>query len=114
MISKEQLRNGIVAYIDGEVIPHLPALGKWGLGSMVVLATRKFDNIYDELSSNKIVNSLGITKDGMIDANTLLTVLKESADKYGKVEVSVPIIGTMVFTPSDVDNLRNYIGVSYE
>lgn len=110
MVSREQFINGILRYIDDQVMPHLPTTGKWGLGTLVVLASERSNVMFEQLMSNEVVRSLDvITKDGMIDADRLIKALKTSANKYGKLVLTIPIVGTLSFTDSDVDTLGLYL-----
>ena len=115
MVNKEQFMNGILTYIDKEVIPVLPTAGKWGIGTVVLLVTDKYSRLFDEITSNPIIKSIGIVDtDGNVDVERLSEALKISADKYGKMTLSIPIIGNLTFTSSDVEKVKHYIngGVS--
>lgn len=110
MANKDEVVNGILKYIDDEVIPVLPTSGKWGLGTMVLLASEKSDEIFKTLTDNSIVKSLGvIDSQGDIDIDRLSIALKKSASKYGKLVLMVPIVGTLTFSEKDVDILYQYI-----
>lgn len=110
MVNKEELVNGILRYIDDEVIPHLPTGGKWVLGSLVFLITERSNVLLEQLLSNELIKTLNIVdSNSMIDADRLIQALKKSANKYGKLVVTIPIVGTMSFTESDVDTLRLYL-----
>lgn len=110
MVPKEQFLNGLVRYCDVDVIPQLPTSGKWIVGAMVIGATKKAENIITQLSSNPIVKSIGIIdENGLIDIDLLADSLRQSADKYGKLSVSLPVVGTMTFSASDIDRAKQYI-----
>lgn len=110
MVNKEQFKNGFLKYIDSEIIPRLPTTGKWGIGTAIILATSNYDSIYERLVNNEIVRTLGIVNDDKcIDLDRLADAMKVSASKYGKMQISVPIVGTMYFSSEDVDKLRNCI-----
>lgn len=117
MVNKEQLIKGVLLYADKEVMPHLPTVGKWGLGSIILLAQNKATNILDQLSINPFVMSLGVINcDGMIDIDLLSNALIQTANKYGKVELTIPMIGSMSFSARDVELLKTYVigGIDYE
>lgn len=110
MVSKEQFVKGVIRYADNEIIPHLPTMGKWGVGTIIVLAKNQSEQILDQLIVNPLVLSLGVTNnDGMIDVNLLASAMRQSAEKYGKMQIDVPMIGTLTFSASDVDKIKNYI-----
>ena len=108
--NSEQVLNGLISYADHEIIDKLPTTGKWVVGTAIGMMSNKAEMFVDNLKSNAIVQMLGIVdEDGMIDADALISSMKSSADKYGKISVDVPLIGRLSFSSSDVDSLRNYI-----
>lgn len=108
--STEQVINGLISYADNEVMSKLPTSGKWVMGTAIGLATTKANNLVETLKTNTIVQMLGIVDEkGMIDVESLINAMKQSADKYGNISVDVPMIGKLTFTSSDVDRLRTYI-----
>lgn len=110
MITKEQFVNGLITYLDREVIPQLPTSGKWYVGTVAFLATTKTDIIFSQLQNTPMVKMLGIIdQEGLIDVDALATALKQSAEKYGKLQIIFPILGTMTFSSTDVDKLRTYM-----
>lgn len=110
MVTKEQILNGIIVYIDKEVIPHLSTAGKWYVGTMVTLLSSRYNHFYEEMVDNSFIKSLGIVDDrGMVDLDLLVVSLMENAEKYGKLQINVPVIGTMTFSSDDVSLLEKYI-----
>lgn len=107
----DQVIQGIINYADAEVINKLPTSGKWIVGTAIGLATTKTTSVIDTLRNNTLVTMLGIVDDnGNIDVDTLISSMRVSAEKYGKITVDVPLVGKLTFSASDVDTLRNYIG----
>lgn len=110
MVTKEQFMNGLLMYADKEIIPHLPTVGKWGIGAAIILATSKGEELLDNLENNSVVQALSIVdENGKIDVDILANALKESADKYGKMQMTIPVIGTLAFTSDDIEKMRYYI-----
>lgn len=110
MVTKEQFINGLVRFFDSDVIPQLPTAGKWMVGAMVIGASKKAENIIASLSVNPVVKAMGmIDENGMIDIDLLADSLRQSADKYGKLSVSFPVVGTMTFSSNDIERAKLYI-----
>lgn len=110
MITKEQLVNGAIKYIDNDVMPSLPTTSKWALGAFVVLLTNKIDNLYNMAKTNPMVSAFGlINDDGLIDSDALLDAIRQSAEKNGKMSINIPLVGVLTFSCLDVDAIRNYI-----
>lgn len=110
MVTKEQFIIGILTYADQEIMPHLPTIGKWGMGTMMVLAESRTESIIDSLVNNPLAKSLGVVNDdGLIDCDELAKALCSSAHKYGKVQMVIPVIGTLTFSEEDVLVVKRYI-----
>lgn len=108
--STEQVVRGLISYADNEVMAKLPVSGKWIMGTAVGLAANKTSNIIDTLKNNTVVNMLGIMdENGNMDVDALINAMREAADKYGKLTVQVPMIGSLTFSSADIDKLRSYI-----
>lgn len=117
MVNKDQLRTGVLKYIDSEVIPNLPSSSKWIVGSLIILCSASYEKYFDYFVSSRAARELGIvTADKMVDINKLAMAIKTSVEKYGRIEITVPFVGklfgdrcTMYFTPEDVDKLKEFI-----
>lgn len=108
MYSKEQILKGCIAYIDNEIMPNVPTYAKWIVGTYVT--TMSLDNAkIDELFHHPLVETLGIEHNGLYDVDTLMNNLRTSARKYGKMELTFPMLGTMTFSEDDVNRLHNHI-----
>lgn len=105
-----KLANGIVNYADTEVISNLPTHGKWIVGAGMGILTSRINEMIDDLSGNALVKAAGIIdENGMIDVDLLMSNLKNSANRYGKMTVQIPVVGALTFSEADIDSLRGYI-----
>lgn len=108
--NSEQIMQGIINYADSEIMTKLPTAGKWVIGTAIGLATTKANEVVASIQNNAMVKALGIVdENGLIDVDTLTSAMKDSADRYGKISVEVPMIGKLSFSSADVETLRNYI-----
>ena len=91
MVTKEQIINGLIQYIDNVVIPALPTQGKWILGTYITLSMTKVNEMYDKFITSKLITELGIVdSNGMVDAESLLDALQMNARKHGKLMLNFP------------------------
>lgn len=109
MVTKEQIKNGLLRYLDAEVLPALPTSGKWVAGAAIILATSNFDRIYADLMTSPVIAALDISHDGLVDVDKLAGALKASAEKYGRMELSIPVIGRLYFSSDDVEKVKHAI-----
>lgn len=109
-VEPQKLINGLVEFADNEVIRNLPTSGKWLLGAGIGIMISRINETVESLVSNPIAKAMGIIDDeGKIDTDLVISNLKQSANKYGRMTIQVPLIGNLTFSESDVDSLKNYI-----
>lgn len=110
MYTSEQVLNGIVKYIDNEVLTKLDTKGKIFLGTGITIAMKNSSEVLSRVQNNEIVKTLGIVdENGQFDVELVAEHLKANASKYGKLQFNVPVVGTLTFTPEDVDRIKEYI-----
>lgn len=110
MVTKEQLMNGLLTYADHEVIPRLTTAGKWGVGTAIILMSQQANQVIDTLTSNEVIKMMNIvTDDGLIDEERLSNALRTSAERYGNLQVQIPVLGVLTFNTNDIDMLHMYI-----
>ena len=117
-VSKNQIVNGIVAYIQQEIMPRMDddrALKI--LFSVAVNAIKANDRLIDKYLSNDIIRAL-IDDDGSgsYDVERLMDWIKMSVEEYGSVPVIVPPIPlispreiTLRLGPSDIAAIQRQI-----
>lgn len=110
MVTKDALKNGLLSYIDSDIIPHLSNPGKWGISALIFIFLSKFEVFLNEIQKNSLFKSLGIIdENGMIDADLLTNALISSAEKYGKLTLTIPLLGTFTFLKEDIEKVRDNI-----
>lgn len=110
MITKEQMMNGLLTFADNEVMPYLPTSGKWIAGTFITLLSSDYSKMVNTLMDNELVKATGVVnQDGLIDIHRLLSALKKTADRYGNLEIDIPIVGVLKFSAEDVEKLKAYM-----
>lgn len=104
MVTKEQFKAGLVAYIEKEFIAKVGGLKKW---AVVLVANEMIMNL-DELIS-KLPNNSYMHEDGMIDIDKLYKDMYKVAERTGSVTEHFPVIGDVSFSKSDIDELYRCI-----
>lgn len=113
MVTIAKIEQGVAAYLDSEVMPHLPngGLEKVLAGTAVSLVIRRSGKILEGYKDNKAVQMLGLMDaEGNVDVDILAEELKKNIPAEG-MKIDVPIIGKMTFHKDDVDKLHEYITV---
>lgn len=110
MSTSEEIVNGLVGYVEKEIIPKMDTPGKWLVGAMLGMITAKCKDIAIKLQGNEIAKAIGaISEDGLFDVDLIKENLMKSATRYGNLQISIPMLGTMTFTPSDIESASKYI-----
>lgn len=109
MVTFEQVQQGLLQYINEEILNKASGLPKWGIGMMkakiVVMLAEKAKAGMDTL------RSIGYASDdGMIDIDRIYSEAKAMVREVGPVTQHFPIIGDISFSESDIDSLRRCIG----
>lgn len=115
MANIDQIKRGLAAYADEEILNKLPVGGvkKFGIGTVLTLFIDNLDRTMAAGLQHPLAGMLGIKNaDDTINVNALSEALKKNMGDEG-VKVNLALIGfsfgDMTFHRSDVDALRNYI-----
>lgn len=94
-------------YIDREIANKTDGLSKWAVSLLGVALARKSSELIAKY--RRQLNLLGyMSEDGMIDDDLLFPDLLNVARDKGDVLQTIPVIGTLQFSQTDVDALRRY------
>lgn len=108
MVTIEQLKAGITAYIDAEILPRMDGYKKYGLMVYLALLMDDFQNKFVEIMQNPALSALKIMDEtGHVNIDKLheaaLSAMRDNVD------VTIPIIGRFIFSRNDVDSLYRHI-----
>lgn len=114
MVSFEKVLNGIVKYINDEILPNM---NDWQEVAARIAMGRLLESqeaVKQALMANGIVRTFGIMDtEGNVDAERLFAELRKEVSRKGKMQVSVPVFGKFTFTATDVDRLHDIIKGGY-
>lgn len=109
MVTLNQVQNGIVRYLDNEIIPVINGWQKWVFGALASTALTKTTNIFNALKHNEFIKMLEIIdSNDNIDIDTLYREFMKQAQK-GAVTFDVPMIGPLTLNNTDVEKIYRYI-----
>lgn len=110
MVSMDQVKTGLVKYIELDLLPHLDGIKRIALGLYTSLAAENAVKLAMQHIQHPAVAMLNVIDEaGNVDLDKLYnTVVPMFAD--GKKEtIRVPLIGEFRIDKSDVDKLYRYI-----
>ena len=109
MVSIAQVKKGAEMFCAKEIEKQLPVSKAFLFGTVAGVALAKIDSIAERARESPIVKQLGIiSDDGEIDDEALFSAIKSQAEK-GYAQFDIPIIGSLSFSPEDVEKLHQYI-----
>lgn len=109
MVKSSAISQGLVNFVDGEILPKMTGWQKWIVGSMAGIASKKANSFLDSVVQNPLVKALGIVdEEGMIDIDLLYEELSKQAQKSHAI-LSIPMIGDIKLNADDVESLYRHI-----
>ena len=110
LFTSEQVMNGLIQYIENEIISKMPTVGKIVFGTGIGLAMKNQSDFLNNLRNNQVLKMIGaINEEGLFDVDTIAECAKQSAEKYGNVVINIPYMGDITLTSKDIDLLKRYI-----
>lgn len=109
MVNINKVKNGIVKFLDAEVINKLPGWKSWVFGAGAILMLSKADALIEQVREHPVVKMMGVVDGDMVDVEALYSAFKKQAQTVGAVDISIPMIGELRMGASDIDRLYNFI-----
>lgn len=110
-VTVDQFKMGLVGYIDEEFVSKMQGFKKWALAAEgVTLVDRKVNSLMSGEMLEHMKASGYISEDGMVDIDALHSRYSSVAKKYGSITESIPLLGAVTFTASDIDSIRRHMG----
>jgi len=110
MIPMTQLTAGLVKFVDTEMLPALPTNQRWIAGAIVFVAQGKLPELIKTITDIPLVGTLQLVdSNGNVDIELARKAVKASCQKYGKVSMEVPLLGTFELGEKDFDKLYKCI-----
>lgn len=109
MVTMEQAKKGIRAYMEHEVADKIGGLRKWA----VIVATEpivmELERMVGE-HKDVLVRSGYLTEDMMVNDDRFFDELMKVAREKGSVTEHFPVVGDVTFSDHDVMVLHQYVG----
>ena len=110
MVTMNQLQNGITAYIDREVLPHLTGMKRVGLGVYSAMAANNIGPMLTKYKDHPAVAVLDvIDSDGNVDVDKLYQAALPMFQDGEKQHINIPFIGELMVDRTDLEKLYQYI-----
>ena len=115
-VTKKQLVNGVVKFIESDLIPNIGDRNMKFVLAMAKDSLRENSDLADEFLESPMVASLVTEEDDGYDLTHLSTIMKSVLSEYQSFPVTIPKIPlfspvekTLKISADDVDKLMKYI-----
>lgn len=115
-VTKKQLVNGVVKFIESDLIPNIGDRNMKFVLAMAKDSLRENSDLADEFLESPMVASLVAEEDDGYDLTHLSTIMKSVLSEYQSFPVTIPKIPlfspvekTLKISADDVDKLMKYI-----
>ena len=108
MYHYKEVIEGLVKFVDHELVPKMTGLNKWLFGTGAGIVASKGEHVFNALKDIELLEILEIIEDEKINVECIYRELIRQADK-GHVEIEIPMVGTIKLDRSDVDKMYRYI-----
>lgn len=110
LVTMNQVKNGLVKYIDNDVLPHLTGIKKIGLGVYTALAADNVVGLMEKYKDHPAVSVLNvIDADGNVDIDKLYQSISPMFDSGECQSINIPLIGELIVDRTDLEKLYRYI-----
>ena len=109
MVHISSVKNGVVKFLDAEVVNKLPGWKSWVFGAGAILMLSKLDTIVENIKEHPVVKMMGVIDGDMVDIEAVYAAFKKQAQTVGSVDISIPVIGDLRMGAADIDRLYNFI-----
>lgn len=109
MIHYSKVINGLMSYVDSEIIGKMNgSLKGWGVGIVAGLLGKRAERTFSALRENPVLTSLGLIDGEMVDIEAIYAEALRMAQR-GSATANVPMLGAITFSAADVESLYRYI-----
>ena len=108
MYHYERVLNGLVKFIDDELLPKVDGLQRWVLGTGAGIAANKGAKIFHSLKDNSLLNTLDIVDGEQVNVDLIYEELSKQATA-SPIVIDIPMVGTIKLNKSDVDKIYHII-----
>lgn len=116
-VTKDQIINGVVSYVEGEVIPQVGDKATQIIAAIAVKSVKANTKLIDSLFENQMVRTLlEEDENGTYELDNVFRNVAESIRQFGPFPVEIPPIPfisnsekLLTFTDSDVNEIKRRI-----
>ena len=110
MVTLDNVVNGVIKYIDTEIMPHLSGAKKIGLTAYVGLAVPNANAMFEKYSKNTAIDILNvIDEENNIDIDKIYRAIIPMLQDGHKELIKIPLITGFKIDKNDIEMIYKYI-----
>lgn len=112
MVSMDQVKNGLIRYIESDIMPHLDGIKKIGVGLYTGLAADNAVKMALQYANHPAIAMLNVIDEaGNVDIDKLYKTVIPMFNDGHKEAIKVPLVGEFRIDKNDIETLYRYIRV---
>lgn len=110
MATLDNVVNGVIKYMDTEIIPHLSGVKKIGLTAYVGLAVQNTNAMFEQYSKHPAIDVLKvIDEENNIDIDKIYRSIAPMFADGHKELIKIPLITEFKIDKNDIEMMYKYI-----
>lgn len=110
MVTLDNVVNGVIKYMDTEIIPHLSGVKKIGLTTYVGLAVQNTNAMFEQYSKHPAIDILNVIDDeNNIDIDKIYRSIAPMFADGHKELIKIPLITEFKIDKNDIEMMYKYI-----
>lgn len=108
MYHYKQVIEGLVCFVDKELVTKMTGLNKWLFGTGAGIVGNKAEKVFHSLKDIGLLHTLEIIDEDNVNVHCIYEeLLKQAA--HGPIHIDIPMLGTITLDKSDVEKMYRYI-----
>ncbi len=108
MYSYHAVTEGVLKFVDHDLLPKMTGLQKWLFGTGAGIMANKSEKIFEDLKHNSLIKTLELIEDDKVNVTCIYKELLKQAEK-GPIHIDIPMLGIVSLDRSDVEKIYRYI-----
>lgn len=108
MYNYETVIQGLVKFVDEELVPKMHGLNKWLFGTGAGIVATKAQKVFESLKDVQLLHTLDLIEDDQINVTCIYKELLHQS-QMGDIHIEIPMIGTIKLDHHDVEKMYRYI-----
>ena len=108
MVTIEQVKNGLMKYIDTEILPHTNGAKRFAVGVFSALAAQNAETALMKYRENPAITMLGVVdENNNVDIDKIYSAAISAMPD--RLSLDIPLVGVFTIGKADLDQMLDLI-----